>query len=114
MKKINKSRLTTIAIIIAIILISFFSLRPSKSILTNEETIKCIGERSTLYVQLGCSHCKTQEDLFGDNLEYINLIDCFYETEKCADIKGTPTWDINGDIITGVQSIETLKELTKC
>lgn len=114
MKKVNKSRLTTIAIIIAIIIISFFSLRPSKPILTDEETIKCIGEKSTLYVQLGCSHCEDQEELFGENLKYINRIDCFYETEKCADIKGTPTWDINGKKTTGVLSIETLKQLTKC
>jgi hypothetical protein len=113
MKAVTKNRIIMSIIILAIILISFFSLRkPAPE--TDEEIIQCIGEKSTLYVQLGCSHCKTQEELFGENLKYINLVDCFYETEKCEEILATPTWMIKGKQYTGVKSIDKLKELTNC
>jgi hypothetical protein len=113
MKKVNKNKFLTIGIILVIIIISYFSLtKPTPE--TDQEIIQCIGQKSVLYVQLGCSHCKTQEELFGDNLQYINLVDCFYENEKCIGIKGTPTWIIKGEQYVGVQSINKLQELTNC
>jgi len=81
---------------------------------TSDEIAKCIGENSMLYTQLGCHACQAQEDLFGESYQYLNKIDCFYEREKCAEITATPTWLINGEKYVGVQSIEKLKELTKC
>ena len=44
----------------------------------------------------------------------LNVIDCFYEQEKCTNIQYTPTWIINGQKYEGFQSIEKLKELTGC
>lgn len=112
MKKRVKSQIIIGIIILAIVILL---LLPSKAPAeTSEEIAKCIGEKSTLYVQLGCSHCEDQEELFGENIKYLNKIDCFYETEKCADIVGTPTWEIKNNLYTGVQSIDKLKELTNC
>ncbi|MEK6917788.1 MAG: hypothetical protein AABW51_02465 [Nanoarchaeota archaeon] len=91
----------------------FIMTRPSTPV-TTEEVAKCIGENSILYVQLGCSHCKVQEDMFGNNSVYLNKIDCFYERDKCADIQGTPTWLVNGQKYEGVQSIEILRNITRC
>lgn len=116
-KKKNKiiKILTNIFIVLIIGIIIFFSISSNKKIiLTDEEKIKCIGEKATLFVQLGCIHCKTQEDLFGENLKYIEVIDCFYETDKCEKVKATPSWKIGNKYITGVQSIEKLGELTGC
>lgn len=81
---------------------------------SNAELAKCIGEKATLYVQYGCPHCRTQEELFGDDLEYIKLVDCYYERDKCSNIQATPTWVINGEQYLGVQSLDKLKELTGC
>lgn len=114
-KKKKRMMLLNTFIILIILAISFFSITTSKNKGTTDEgLIKCIGEKSTLYVQLGCSHCRTQENLFGENLKYINLIDCFYENEKCGEVAGTPSWEINGEYYLGVKSIKKLKELTKC
>jgi len=78
--------------------------------------IKCIGENSVIYTQTGCSACKTQEDLFGENYKYLKSIDCKLETQKCidAEITKTPTWIINKEKYSGVQTIKRLKELTGC
>ena len=88
---------------------------------TPDETItkdvaECIGENSMLYVQLGCIHCEEQKEMFGDNYQDINIVDCFYNRTICADeqISGTPTWVINGEQYVGVQPIEKIRELTGC
>ena len=112
----KKQTLWTIVIIIAVVVLAYFIITgsESKTPQTDEEAAKCIGQNSLLYVQLGCPHCKDQEEMFGDNVKYLNTIDCFYEGDKCADITGTPTWVINGKKYVGVQDIETLKQLTGC
>jgi glutaredoxin len=115
----NKKKLVTPVVIILMILLAgtiiyFRNLQPSSEV--SVDIAKYIGAHSVLYVQTGCSHCKDQEDLFGENAKYLTIIDCFVESErqKCINdgIQGTPTWIINGEKYVGVQSIEKLKELT--
>lgn len=115
MRKATKNAWITFIIILAVIIIAFFALRkPSPQ--TDSETAKCIGSKSTLYTQLGCSHCKTQEEMFGENYQYLRTVDCFYNREECTkgNITGTPTWIIKGKEYVGVQTIDKLKELTGC
>lgn len=111
----KKTKLITIAIIIGVIIFAVFILNRSHPE-TSEEIAKCIGENSELYTQLGCSHCEDQEEMFGENLKYLEIVDCFYEKEKCSveDITATPTWKIKGEKYKGVQTIEKLQELTGC
>ena len=115
MKKVLKSRLVTIFVFIIVIAIIFISVyTPKKIVSTDDEVMKCIGERSVLYVQLGCSHCEDQKDILGNGTKYIEMIDCFYERSKCSDIKATPTWKIDGKSYTGVLKIDQLREIAKC
>lgn len=111
--KIKKSWLNIFIMLIVAIIAIFIIINKSKPV-TSEEVARCIGENSVLYVQLGCTHCERQEALFGDNYQFLNTIDCFYERAKCADITSTPTWLIKGEKYIGVQSIERLQELTQC
>lgn len=112
MKKGLKSQLIILGIILLVLGVIFI---PTKKVAeTEEEIAKCIGERAILYVQLGCSHCKTQENVLGENLNYIKKVDCFYEKEKCSLVEATPTWEINGKYYIGVKSFNELKELTSC
>src|SRR4030042_4829345 len=71
---------------------------------------KWIGKHAVLYVQTGCIHCEEQEDLFGINVKYLNIIDCFKESQKCIGIEATPTWIINGQKYEGKKTIKELKE----
>ena len=111
----KKSQQVTITIIVLVILLSIYLLTKSPPT-TDQDIIKCIGENSVLYVQLGCHYCAIQEDVFGENLQYITLVDCFYEREKCGEIPVTsfPTWVIDREKYEGVQSINKLQELTGC
>jgi hypothetical protein len=113
--RIKKSLWITIAVIITVIIFAV----TMKSTIGNgvsSETAKCIAKNSLLYVQLGCHACENQEKLFGDTFQYLNVVDCFYEREKCSEveIQYTPTWIINGQKYVGIQKIEELKQITGC
>ena len=110
MKK--KKGLTLIIILVVIILAIIIMTRSHPE--TSEEVAKCIGRNSKLYVQLGCSACKIQEEMFGDNYKYLNVVDCWFERDKCGEIEYTPTWIIKGEKYDEVFSIKKLQELTGC
>jgi hypothetical protein len=111
MKNKKSKRLVLTAIILIILIIVFF---PKNQEQTSEQVAKCIGERATLYVQLGCPHCRTQENIFGENLQYLNIVDCYETPEECSVIRATPSWRIDNQTYLGIQSIEKLRELTGC
>ncbi len=119
MKKIWNT-LVTILVVLIVAAIAFFVIygKMGGNVVepTPAEVAKYIGEHAVLYVQTGCIHCKEQEDLFGENVRYLNIIDCFEEgnMQICIneEIERTPTWVINGEKYEGVQTIEKLKELT--
>jgi hypothetical protein len=116
----KKEKLITTGIIIFVLLIAGLVIyfKNNSTPQTSVEVAKCVGQNSLLYVQAGCSHCKDQEDLFGNNTQYLNMIDCIQQDSrsKCitAGIRGTPTWIIKNQSYEGVQTIEKLKELTGC
>ncbi len=115
----QKEKFVTIGIIILVLFIAgaiIFS-KTTGFVVKNtvsEAEARWIGEHSVLYAQAGCIHCKEQEDLFGENVKYLTIVDCIEDIQTCilAGIEGTPTWIINGEKYVGVQSIEKLKELT--
>ena len=109
----KKSQLITLIIILVVIVFAIFILNRSHPE-TDEEIVKCIGENSILYTQLGCHACETQKQMFRENYQYLNVVDCFFERDKCSEIEATPTWKIKGKSYRGVQSFENLKELTGC
>ncbi len=112
MKNNNGNKLIFWIIVLAIIgvlIYFYFNSEPAEVKLA-----KCIGSKSILYVQKGCSACAAQQKLFGDSYEYLNIIDCKITPELCAGITSTPTWIINNEKISGVQSIEKLKQLAGC
>ncbi|VVB83147.1 Uncharacterised protein [uncultured archaeon] len=108
----------TALVIIAVLIVAVFLLQNKPVSPVSAETVKCIGQNSLLYTQTGCSHCKDQEDLFGNNLQYLTIIDCIQDgnLQKCVDakIEATPTWIIKNQSYVGVQTIQKLKELTGC
>lgn len=114
MKKRVKSKIATWGIILIIIVGALVYINSKKNPETSDEIAKCIGKKAELYIQLGCNACETQKEMFGENSEYLTIIDCWYEREKCSEIQYTPTWIIKGKKYTGVQSIEKLQELTGC
>ena len=67
-----------------------------------------------------CPHCHQQNALFGrEAVENLSYVECDRDgrnpqTQTCreADVAGYPTWEINGELYAGVQSLETLADLS--
>ena len=104
----KKTNIITLIVILVVIILAIIIINKNGSHI-DEETAKCIGQNAELYTQLGCHACKSQEEMFGENKKYLNIIDCWFEKEKCSEIEYTPTWLIKGEKYIGLKSIEKLK-----
>ena len=97
-------------------------------IVTSESTKESIALAKYLndkgivkYSAYWCPNCLKQSELFGKQAyRELNVIECARDgensqTQLCIDkkIKGFPSWEINGKIILGVQTLEELSKLTK-
>ena len=96
-------------------------------IVTSESTKESIALAKYLknngvvkYSAYWCPNCLDQSELFGkEAYKELNVVECARDgknsqTKLCIDkkIEGFPSWEINGNIIIGVQPLEELAELT--
>ncbi len=90
---------------------------------TNESIAfaKYLNENGVIkYSAYWCPNCLQQSELFGKQAyKELNVVECARDgknsqTQLCIDkkIKGFPSWEINGEIILGVQTLEELSKLT--
>ena len=72
------------------------------------------------YSAYWCPNCLDQAQLFGKQAyKELNIVECAKDgknsqTQLCINknIEGFPSWEVNGKIIIGVQSLNELAELT--
>jgi len=96
-------------------------------IVTSESTKESIALAKYLknngvikYSAYWCPNCLHQSELFGKQAyKELNVIECARDgnnsqTQLCIDkkIQGFPSWEINGKIILGVQTLQELSNLT--
>ena len=103
-------------ILIVLLLLIIIMISGCKKEIVDKATADCIASKAEIYVLTGCTACAKQKEMFGENFQYLNAIDCKINPEECSDknILKVPTWIINENKLEGVQSIETLKRLTGC
>ncbi len=100
---------------------------PKELIVTSESTKESIALAKYLknsgvvkYSAYWCPNCLDQSELFGkEAYKELNVVECARDgknsqTKLCIDkkIEGFPSWEINGNIIIGVQPLQELAELT--
>ena len=96
-------------------------------IVTSESTKESISLAKYLndygvvkYLAYWCPNCLNQGELFGKQAyKELNVVECARDgknsqTQLCIDknIQGFPSWEINGKIILGVQTLNELSKLT--
>jgi len=83
-----------------------------------EEFAQCLNDADvTMYGADWCGHCADQKDMFGEDFEYIDYVNCDFHTEECSaeGIVGYPTWKIGGKLLgRGVQTFDALAEASGC
>lgn len=73
-----------------------------------------------MYGAYWCGHCQTQKRLFGQEaVKKINYIECDPNGRnaqpdvcKAANITGYPTWQVQGEFYSGIQSLDQLADLS--
>lgn len=100
---------------------------PKELIVTSESSKESIALAKYLknigvvkYSAYWCPNCLDQSELFGkEAYKELSVVECARDgknsqTQLCIDkkIKGFPSWEINGKIIIGVQTLKELSELT--
>lgn len=89
---------------------------------SKEEFAKCIADSGAkFYGASWCDACESQKEMFGEAVQFLPYIECSDEETRemlpvCqeAGITTYPTWEINGEKTTGVNSFEQLAEITGC
>ena len=96
-------------------------------IVTSESTKESIEFAKYLYKNgvvkysaYWCPNCLIQSELFGRQAyKELKVVECARDgknsqTQLCIDknIQGFPSWEINGDLIIGVQTLNELSKLT--
>jgi len=93
----------------------------SESTKESIEFAKYLSENGVVkYSAYWCPNCLNQSELFGKQAyKELNVVECARDgknsqTQLCIDknIQGFPSWEINGEIILGVQTLEELSKLT--
>ncbi|GJD08694.1 Vitamin K epoxide reductase [Galdieria sulphuraria] len=79
------------------------------------------SKKARMYGAFWCEHCYHQKQMFGqeafEKIEYVecskNGRDSQYNLCREKDVPGYPTWEIDGELYPGEQSVEELEELAK-
>ncbi len=63
-----------------------------------------------------CPHCKTQKEILGEELTNLLYFECEDDKQTCIDegVKAYPTWKIDGELYTGVKTLEQLSYISSC
>jgi hypothetical protein len=107
-----------VVIIVALVYLGFqvSSMMSSAPGLYDEFT-NCLTEKGVVvYGNDWCTYTKQQMGPFGNSFPNLNYVRCDDNKQLC-DQKGvsiTPTWEIGGKIYSGIQSFQTLGELSGC
>lgn len=84
----------------------------------NYNLAKCLTSKwVVLYGMTGCPYCKMQIEMFGDDFQYINYINCSENPVVCTEkgITGVPAWEFSdGTIKSGLHALADLAGLAGC
>jgi len=78
---------------------------------------KCLSEKEAiLFINEGCPYCAKQKEIFGNSVQYLDIVKCEEYGGTCSEnkIDRVPTWLINGEKYVGVQTLESLFEISGC
>lgn len=81
-----------------------------------DDFAKCLTEKwAIMYGSKTCPHCLNQKAMFGESFQYVTYVECTEEFQRCANLKGVPTWEISsGNYLEGEQELSALASATNC
>lgn len=72
-----------------------------------------------MYGTYWCPYCERQEQMFGDAITKVQVIECDPQGDKAqpqlctqAKVSSFPTWEINGQLYEGLRSLDDLATIS--
>ena len=115
----NRNKNIRIGVLAAMLVVAMgylFSIIPAASGNFDSFT-KCLSEKGmVVYGNDWCRYTQQQMSAFGASTGYLNYVKCDENSELCRrkGVRITPTWEIDGNIYSGIQKFETLSEISGC
>lgn len=78
---------------------------------------KCLKSTgAVIYGNDFCEYTKRQMGVFGKSFSFLNYVRCSESGSLCASkgVTQTPTWEVNGSMLSGVQTFQNLAEASGC
>jgi len=122
MKKVSREVKILGFVVVAVLVLVLFSLRPSPKG-EYDNFANCItNSGAKMFGAYWCSNCNNQKDLFGSSFDNIQYIECSLpnkggQTPECNQegITGYPTWEFaDGERVAGFTSLVQLSLKTGC
>ena len=117
MKKGNKKILILGILIVALIVSVNAIIKSSNAPGDLDEFALCLTEKGVkMYGTDTCHFCQEQKNRFEKSFKKVDYINCNFKSQECyaAGIKAYPTWEVNGELYTGLQPLQRLSSLGGC
>lgn len=125
MRRIHGIAVAAVVLAVAGLAFAFTGDSPTGEMTSAEldEFAQCLADNNaTFYGAYWCPHCNRQKAMFGDAMEHVDYVECSPngkdapQAEICQrkGISGYPTWIIQGERYSGVQSFEDLAVAADC
>jgi hypothetical protein len=104
-------------VVVVIIALGYLGILVTSAPGSYDDFADCLTEDGVVvYGNDWCTYTKQQMAPFGNSFSKLKYVRCDDNKQLC-DQKGvsiTPTWEISGKIYSGIQSFQTLGELSGC
>jgi len=121
-RRATKYIIATVISIVLVGIITFIFLSASSKAGPYDAFAQCLTEKHVvMYGAYWCPHCANQKKMFGSSFRYVIYVECDSkgkgaQPELCLrkGIDGYPTWEINGEMISGEVPLVDLARKSGC
>jgi hypothetical protein len=113
----NRINLIYGIVLTASLLIASIMIFWPKTAVSEQVFVECLKKNNVvMYGTDTCGACITQKEIFGVDFKGIDYVNCAFNNESCIfnKIAKFPTWKKDEQILTGVQTLESLSRFSGC
>lgn len=105
------------AVIITLLLVFWPKHSASQQLSSRAAFAACLTSKGVaMYGEDTCPNCQLQKGMFEEDFQRIHYINCYVHQDECSKIgiQGYPMWMYNGQSLPGVQTFQSLAQISGC
>jgi len=77
--------------------------------------VSCLSNKAILYVSNTCQTCQEQLEIFKTDIRFLRIVNCDILPDRCTGVPNEfPVWEIEGNYLPGLKTLEDLDYLALC